>query len=109
MEIIYKKQIELDRSYMFLAIGKDWQSNYCVFINEHNYQSSFSLWLQRKPEMVLRDDNTDLKRTTLEDCQRLLESKWLEANDWRIKDSLKDALSCLNKELVTKQSLHKGK
>ena len=110
MEIIYKKQIELDRSYMFLAIGKDWQGNYCMFENQHNYLSSFSLWLQRKPEMILRDDNSSLHRENLEDAQRHLEEKWLETNDRRIKDLFKDALVCLNKEFIYKETLTtKGK
>jgi hypothetical protein len=105
MEIIYKKQIELDRSYMFLAIGKDWQGNYCMFENQHNYLSSFSLWLQRKPEMILRDDNHDLTHHNLEDSMRHLENRWLETNDQRVKDLFKDALVCLNKEFVIQQSL----
>jgi hypothetical protein len=105
MEIIYKKQIELDRSYMFLAIGRDWQGKYCMFENRHNYLSSFSVWMQRKPEMILRDDNSSLHRENLEDAQRHLEEKWLETNDRRIKDLFKDALVCLNKEFVIQQSL----
>ena len=105
MEIIYKKQIELDRSYMFLAIGRDWQGKYCMFENQHNYLSSFSLWLQRKPEMILRDDNHDLTHHNLEDSMRHLENRWLETNDQRVKDLFKDALVCLNKEFVIQQSL----
>jgi hypothetical protein len=105
MEIIYTKQIELDRNYMFLAIGRDWQGKYCMFENQHNYLSSFSLWLQRKPEMILRDDNHDLTHHNLEDSMRHLENRWLETNDQRVKDLFKDALVCLNKEFVIQQSL----
>jgi hypothetical protein len=103
MEIIYKKTIELDRSYMFLAIGKDWQNNYCVFTNQYNYLSSFSVWMNKSPERILTDHNPNLNRKTLEDSARYLENKVLETNDIRLKSLYQDA----NKELSKQFTLQK--
>jgi hypothetical protein len=78
MEIKFKKNIDLERTTLFAAVGRRGDNRYCLFIHEFSKTSCIGFWASNNSSRIMRDDNANLSFKELdllldEIAQKILE------------------------------------
>jgi hypothetical protein len=80
MEIKFRKNIDLGRSTLLAAIGKRFDNQYCLLLQEFSKISCVGMWASSNLSKLMRDDNPNLVFRDLEELTTNAENKILETS-----------------------------